>query len=115
MKRLVLALPLLAAVAIVGCVPPGPPPPPPACDAEAISAAVFEAYPEPEGEFLLTGPGCVGPWAAGAVFPNPLTGPAPIEVLLHAESGEWVAVDRGLGMCSRQGVPADTARQFGCT
>lgn len=79
-----------------------------ACEPDALQAAVASEYGNAEG-FLVSD--CVGDWASGSTrheFDPPLA------VLFHAQDGGWVAVDRGNGMCDRQDVPADVARQLGC-
>ncbi len=79
------------------------------CDQAALANATASKYGSAEG-FLVTD--CVGDWAAGSTRHE---FDAPLEILFHAQDGAWVAVDRGFGMCDRQGVPADAARQLGCS
>jgi hypothetical protein len=79
------------------------------CDQGTLANATAAKYGNAEG-FLVTD--CVGDWAAGSTRHE---FDAPLEVLFHAQDGAWAAVDRGFGMCDRQGVPTEVARQLGCS
>jgi hypothetical protein len=79
------------------------------CEQDALGNATAAKYGNAEG-FLVTD--CVGDWAAGSTRHE---FDAPVEILFHAQDGAWTAIDRGFGMCDRQGVPNDVARQLGCS
>jgi len=79
------------------------------CEQADLGAATAAKYGNAEG-FLVTD--CVGDWAAGSTRHD---FDAPLEILFRAQDGAWVAVDRGSGMCDRQGVPDEIGRQLGCS